>query len=130
MYTYETRGTLTHAIDADNVSLAQAYLEEDSMVQYIDEELEDFVESVDWELDDDGFNYKVVAVANKKLTKAQLKQLSEWVSGQNSDGLGEGFEQQEFAEHRIEVNWDEFDYEMCSFDWTSNDSEFTLVSKS
>ena len=55
---------------------------------------------------------------------------------QNSDGLGEGFEQQSFASYEIEDDYncgydeDEYiepEYVMASFDWETNDYEFTLV---
>ena len=37
-------------------------------------------------------------VDGRELTEQELEKLSDWISGQNSDGLGEGFEQQDFAE--------------------------------
>lgn len=152
---YQTKGHLTDAISIENVQQANDYLQADDMTQYLDEALE-AVERVQWYLHSDGYTYHVEAVASRELTDDELKQLASWVSGQNSDGLGEGFEQQDFAwlgdaydseEECIncggsgEVNAEEcvscygVGYleadadagHMCSFDWQTNDSKFARV---
>ena len=136
---YRTTGKLTGTIERENVGLAQGYLAEDSMAQYLDPPLEGVVEVLTWTLDGNGRDYKVEAFTTRELTEAELKQLASEVSGQNSDGLGEGFEQQAFAE--IDAG-DCGDCDSCengyscgedsyggmiSFDWKTNDSTFTRV---
>lgn len=123
---YRTTGTLTGYIEPENVSAAQAYLQNDDMTQYL-EGLP--VERIQWYLDSDGHNYYVEAITSRLLRPSELENLSSWVSGQNSDGLGEGFEQQDFAEERYDVEYeddeDEYDtdgYRMISFDWETNNS--------
>lgn len=95
---YETKGTLTGTIEPENVSRAQAYLTDDDMTQYLDDELKGIVLFQQWQLDADGHHYKVIAVTSRELTEDELKLLASNTSGQNSDGLGESFEQQDFAE--------------------------------
>lgn len=123
---YHTKGTLTGTIDQDNVPAAQDYLTRDDMTQYVapNAGLDGVLVRIEWNLHSDGYNYHVEAVCDRELSDAELKQLSDEVSGQNSDGLGEGFEQQEFAE--IEPD-DEDDWSMISFDWETNKNEFTRV---
>jgi hypothetical protein len=132
---YHTSGTLTDYIESENVELAQAYLREYDMTQFLDDSIKDAVERVQWTLEGDGHEWYVEAVAKRELTKDELRVLAEWVSGQNSDGLGEGFEQQAFAwledESPTDNVWSD-DYtegegHMCSFDWETNDCAFTRI---
>ncbi len=145
MPVYRTQGKLTHPIAAENVPAAQRYLELDhddkpnNMHQYLDAPLEGVIELLEWRLDGNGHDYVVTAFASRELSDDELKQLASEVSGQNSDGLGEGFEQQDFAEWGTggDVPWysrenpydDEVNEEsgMCSFDWETNDSTFVRV---
>lgn len=153
---YQTKGNLTDYISIENVQQANDYLQADDMTQYLDDPLEAVIERVQWHLHSDGNKYHVEAYASRELTEDELKQLADWVSGQNSDGLGEGFEQQDFAwisdaydgdEECINcmgsgsVNDEECiscygagyleadteNGQMCSFDWKTNDSTFTRV---
>jgi len=130
---YENKGTLTGTIEPENVSEAQRYLQFNhdltpaDMEQYLDPPLKGVIDSLMWHLDHDGHHYRVVAFANRELSDAELEQLAGEVSGQNSDGLGEGFEQQGFAETGEEWDEDEETSTMISFDWKTNDSKFTRV---
>jgi hypothetical protein len=132
---YRSTGKLTGTIEPENVAAAQEYLDE-PMAQYLDPPLQGVVEVLTWTLDGNGRDYRVDAFALRELTEAELKKLAEEVTGQNSDGLGEGFEQQAFAEEETEcgecggceAGWgcDE-PGNMISFDWKTNDSAFTRV---
>lgn len=76
----------------------------------------------------------------EELDAETLSKISRWISGQNSDGLGEGFEQQDFAiiDDGDDRSWDDDeDYdpydpwsddgtECVSFDWQDNDYMLTL----
>lgn len=140
---YQTTGTLTGYIESENVAKAQAYLTDDDMTRYLTSDSDtpwakDVVEHLEWQLDGDGHRYKIVAFALRELTEDELRQLSSWCSGQNSDGLGEGFEQQPFAEQHDgecgECPGCEYggecddDYSgMISFDWEKNKLEFVRV---
>lgn len=156
---YETKGTLTGTIAPENVSRAQEYLTEDDMTQYLDDELKGVVLFQQWQLGADGHHYTVIAVTSRELAEDELKLLADNTSGQNSDGLGESFEQQDFAETHDEGEEDCDDcegggyiisdeglsagcercdgqgfferenYGMISFDWQTNDSTYTLVSQ-
>lgn len=136
---YKTTGQLTGHIAAENVSKAQAYLTQDDMTQYIDDRLKGAVERVQWRLDGNGHDYEVEVFALRELTEDETGKLSEWISGQNSDGLGEGFEQQPWAwvgghdredYYHSMGGYDEEEDEghMASFDWQDNDSVLTRVS--
>ena len=76
---------------------AQKYLSEDDMSQYLPEELKESVRSVEWKLDDEESG-KIEIHTTRELTPDEQSKLNDWIEGQNSDGLGEGFEQQDFAE--------------------------------
>jgi hypothetical protein len=76
---------------------ANQYLTEDDMTQYLPENLKEKINKVEWQLDDESSG-EIIVMANKELSEEEENQLKEWIDGQNSDGLGEGFEQQEFAE--------------------------------
>lgn len=155
---YKTSGQLTGTILPENIEAAQRYLTFDhdgtpiDMAQYLDEPLASVVESLDWFLSVNGRDYSVTAFTKRELAEDELAKLGEEVSGQNSDGLGEGFEQQEFAEDEGEdeveclncggsgelndetcVSCDGAGYfeaergNMISFDWNTNKSEFVRV---
>ena len=97
-YIYETPFSLVAPVN--DLEAAQAYLEEDNMVEYLDKErcsAADDIKAITWILEDEESG--VIRVnAIRELTEEELDQLSDWISGQCSDGLGEGFEQQDFAE--------------------------------
>lgn len=127
---YRTEGVLTGTIERENLAEAQAYLTEDDMTQFLDEPLKSAVALIRWNLNSDGNSYYVEAICHRELDDAELKQLADWTSGQNSDGLGEGFEQQDFAWDRGDsYDDDEYDEDgsMISFDWQTNDSTFERV---
>ena len=95
-----------------DVEKAISYLQEDDMTQYFQRPgLDSVVEKIEWTLTDDDQGY-VEVIANRMLTEAECLVISAFISGQNSDGLGEGFEQQDFAD---------CDGDMASFDWRYND---------
>lgn len=124
---YKTSGTLTGTIEPGNVSLAQEYLQSDDMTQFLDEPLKAKVERIQWHLNADGETWYVEAFTPAPLSPVELDLLALWVSGQNSDGLGEGFEQQEFAEIPPEDEEDFEDWGMISFDWETNKCKFERV---
>lgn len=142
MSVYRTFGTLTDSIAYENVPAAQAYLKLDhegkplNMQQYLDPPLGGVIELLEWDLKGDGYNYDITATSKRELTQDELKQLSSEVSGQNSDGLGEGFEQQDFAWSEEDDctcdgdGWGSCDCEnghMISFDWQTNELKWTRV---
>lgn len=133
---YRTTGHLTHAIPDEGIAEAQAYLLEPNMAEYMDESIAEVVARVEWHLNGDGYNYYVEAICTRPLNDDELRVLAQWVSGQNSDGLGEGFEQQGFAwvedeDEDCRDPWCDEDHyaegHMCSFDWETNDSKFIRV---
>lgn len=139
MYKYQT--TFYLLADVLDLEDAQTYLEEDNMLYYFDnEEIKRKLKSITWHLVDCGSGY-IEVIANEELAENELDEISAYISGQNSDGLGEGFEQQDFANYgankydddgnEISV-WDldddyEEDWVMASFDWQNNDYTLELV---
>ena len=85
------------SIRPDAFDDAKAYLEEEDMAQYLDEPLKSKIDSVKWVLDDES-SVHVDVKSNQPLYKEDMDALKDFIEGQNSDGLGEGFEQQKFAE--------------------------------
>ena len=124
--TYITEGTLTHPVS--DYTAARDYLRSDDMTKYVDKDLAEIVHDISWDLTDDD-SWKVVIITVRELTAEESKALSAWICGQNSDGLGEGFEQQPFAEHSLDCDYDDDDdrFTMSSFDWETNRCELTLV---
>ena len=156
MTTYETRFNLEAPVL--NISDANRYLRSDDMTKYLREEIEYLtgkdnsrpdrkalgsieptsIKRIEWllETDDSG---RIRLDTEEPLSKEQLKAVSSWISGQNSDGLGEGFEQQDFASYLSEEfenydpEWDEDYYDnddawvMASFDWKTNDYELEEI---
>lgn len=117
---------------------ARQYLIEDDMTDYLitDERgasCKDKIKSIKWILRDESHGY-IDLETTSELTSTELANISDWVSGQNSDGLGEGFEQQDFAcyidEGLTGYDDEEWDDEtiMASFDWETNPYTFELVS--
>lgn len=148
MARYVTEFHLTNRVN--DFDAAREYLREDDMTQYLINDLDylkltrlqpsDIV-NIQWDLQDEqyGLIYLDTAI---DLTDDELAKISEWVSGQNSDGLGEGFEQQDFASGE---DWEEYEYEdedgdtqtdyeevstMASFDWETNSYTFEKISDS
>lgn len=85
------------SLRSDSVEEAAKYLHDDDMTQYIPDELKGVVTFVQWTLDDVD-KVHVDVYSNRELTDDERKSMTGWIEGQNSDGLGEGFEQQKFAE--------------------------------
>lgn len=87
------------------------------MEQFFDEnaDVQAKLKSIVWNFE--VFDNKLYGVTTVELTDAidekGISDLKEWISGQNSDGLGEGFEQQDYEvdEGRLSVSlWDFHDY--------------------
>ena len=133
--TYRTRGSLAHPVS--DLKAAREFLRREELgmeVHIYPAEAKPNVHSVTWDLTSES-EWEVTLVADCQLPPEQLALLSEWISGQNSDGLGEGFEQQPFAEHDLEEEEyedDDGDYLdariiMSSFDWQTNPCTLTAV---
>jgi hypothetical protein len=129
--TYRATGRLTHPVS--DLAAARRFLrcEETGMTVHIWQDRRDGVHRVSWDLLDEQ-TWEVTLVADRDLPDEQLRLLSEWISGQNSDGLGEGFEQQPFAEHGSPDDWygedgEIEDMQMSSFDWETNPCELARV---
>lgn len=136
MYIYRTYFKLTACVT--DVLAAQDYLTEDDMTEYlkndsrIPEDIRNAVENIEWHLKDEDSGH-IELTTNRALSATEIKPISDWVSGQNSDGLGEGFEQQSFACYEDEgldgYDGDDWDNEtiMASFDWQSNEHIFEFI---
>ncbi len=141
--TYGTSFTLTNPVNDYNAALD--YLQADDMTQYLIDDLdylglshlEGKIKEIRWVLEDEQSGY-IVLYTTEPLAEEDLDKISEWISGQCSDGLGEGFEQQDFAsgedfeeyEYEDEDGETQTDYEevntMASFDWETNDYKLKL----
>ena len=156
---YRTNFRLSAPVN--DIKEARNYLQEDDMTNCLIDEINaaqdeensyrikgfigldsSLILSLKWELTDEKHGY-VELETKKPLTEKQLEGVSDFVSGQNSDGLGEGFEQQEFAECFDETGYyaammmyeedgecypDECAYRTsASFDWRTNKYIFSEV---
>lgn len=141
--TYITEFWLTNPVI--DLEAAQNYLLDDDMEKYAKDDYDipksgrNKIEKITWNLTSEQHGY-ISVKTNDYLTEKESEAISEWISGQCSDGLGEGFEQQDFAnyvdndEYRYNpyyVEEDEDEYEednwiMASFDWMNNKYELFL----
>ena len=139
MYKYQTRFNLLAAVL--DIDAAQAYLSEADMLEYFDNEaIKRKLKSIDWILEDDVSGY-IEVISNEELSDDELEEIADYIKGQNSDGLGEGFSSQDFANYdanlyalsgeeirEYEEDGDlEEDWIMASFDWDRNDYVLELV---
>lgn len=121
---YRTKFNLK--ICVNDLDAARSYLTEDDMTVYLKEEFpeiaDDFI-SIEWKLEDE-ISGNIILKTNRELNEKELEDISEWISGQNSDGLGEGFEQQDFAI----IDDEDSDYCECAeFDWRTNNYELERI---
>ena len=100
-YLYDT--TFKLSAEVNDFDEACKYLTEDDITVYLKEDdripanVRDAVIHIEWELIDNDCG-KIHLTTSRKMAEDELAYISEYVRGQNSDGLGEGFEQQEFAD--------------------------------
>lgn len=127
---YQTNFKLAYPVR--DMDAAKAYLSEDDMTEILvmhHPELDGVVSNIEWILDDDESGH-IDLETTRSLTDVELTMISEWVAGQNADGLGEGFEQQPFATYSVEEDpygLEEDEWVMASFDWKSNSYAFSPV---
>lgn len=127
---YQTNFKLAYPVR--DMDAAKAYLSEDDMTEILvghHPELDGVVSNIEWILDDDESGH-IDLETTRSLTDVELTMISEWVAGQNADGLGEGFEQQSFANYMVEEDpygLEEDEWVMASFDWKSNSYAFSPV---
>ena len=108
-----------------NISEARSYLTDDDMLYYMDEDDINFknaIESISWILETEDSGY-IEVISSRELSYNECKIISDYIKGQNSDGLGEGFEQQDFAFYEDPENPGKFI--TASFDWKTNDYSLT-----
>ena len=104
---YRTYFDLSDSIPDEHWMEARKYLDEDNMANYLPDELSEKIILIQYDLITNNRGC-INIISNALLTQEELIALKDELDGQNSDGLGEGFEQQEFAElHNSE---DEGDY--------------------
>lgn len=139
---YVTPFTLTNPVF--DLDAAQGYLTADNMTEYLIEDLDDSctcfqvpmshlkdkIISIVWNLKDD-CSGQIELLTTEEIPQSELDQISDWVQGQCSDGLGEGFEQQDFAFYEDQddlTDWEDDEdpipcddhWVMASFDWRTN----------
>lgn len=126
MFIYRTLFALTAPVT--DILDANAYLHEEDMTVYlkddnsISEDVRNAVEKIEWTLKDESSGY-IELKTIRELSDIELKSISEFVSGQTSDGIGEGFESQSFAQYEDEglngyegSDWDD-EIITASFEW-------------
>lgn len=112
MFIYRT--TFNLEAEVNDFQEAHDFLLEDEMTKYLKEnnhipsKIRKVVYNIHWELVDINHGY-IELQTTAPLSEQDLEYISDWVIGQNSDGLGENFEQQDFAsvfeEHRFDFDY-------------------------
>ena len=130
-FKYVTEFNLTNPVN--DFEAAKEYLQEDDMTPYLvrylirkgHTSIAYRIISIEWNLKSEDFGI-IELYTNQELSQQALDIISDWVTGQNSDGLGEGFEQQDFAWGDYFDEYDNLtgDGEMSSFDWKTNNYRF------
>lgn len=147
-YIYQTKFFLK--AEVLSIEDANNYLQDEDMTKYLKADFKDIADdiiNIKWSLVTNRYG-TVTLITNRELDNDELKSISKWINGQNSDGIGEGFEQQDFASYteRDEIMYDlhqrgiysidlgESEDEpddsyltVCSFDWRNNDYELELI---
>lgn len=81
---------------------AQNYLTNDDMTKYllddIDDRLKSIITHIEW-VQDKAISGYVELQTTDYLTEDDLNKIKEWIDGQNSDGLGAGYSDQDFANY-------------------------------
>lgn len=126
MFIYRTLFALTAPVT--DILDANVYLHEEDMTIYlkddnsISEDVRNAVEKIEWTLKDESSGY-IELKTIRELSDTELKSISEFVSDQTSDGIGEGFESQSFAQYEDEgldgyegSDWDD-EIITASFEW-------------
>lgn len=151
-YKYVSPFNLTD--DVNDFNDAFTYLIEDNMTQYLGSDIthgeiqgvsqREDIYHIQWKLLDT--NHGVIELfTNVEMNDEALKSIGQWCDGQNSDGLGEGFEQQDFCSNEFcpvdgaIISCDECydcdisdgcegpEYGMTSFRWQDEKMEFSFV---
>ena len=129
---YQTKFNLT--LPVNDLDKAREYLAVD-VAKYLRKEIKaaneqafsdlspDNIVSLKWELDNEQSGH-ITLLTKSPLTDSQLNAVSGFISGQNSDGLGAGFEQGDFAEYYDKELYaptsDDF-IRCATFDYKTND---------
>lgn len=108
-YLYRTYFDLSDNIPDEHWMKARKYLDEDNMANYLPDELSEKIILIQYDLITNNRGF-INIISNALLTQEELIALKNELDGQNSDGLGEGFEQQEFAELRNSEDEDDYTY--------------------
>ena len=103
LYYYEADFILDGEVEPEYFIDAFHYLAEDNFADYLhDKNLKEKVFKIIWSLEklDSGV---VKIYANAKLNESEILELEDFIFGQKTDGLGEGFEKQIFG---VPFVWD------------------------
>ena len=109
MYRYQLEFKLSEPLRFEHLEEANEYLHDNDMTQFFtcefrspeQQAMKDILAHVEWKLKD--VNGGVVdIITSSPLTDRQKNLVYGEILGQNTDGLGEGFEQQDFANWREE----------------------------
>lgn len=106
-YLYRTYFDLSDNVPDEYWMEARKYLDEDNMANYLPDELSEKIILIQYDLITNNRGF-INIISNALLTQEELIVLKDELDGQNSDGLGEGFEQQEFAELRNSEDEDDY----------------------
>lgn len=86
----------------NNLEEAQSYLSSDDMTVYLIDDVEDRLKSVitkiEW-IQNTNISGYVELQTNDYLSEEDLDWIRDWIDGQNSDGLGSGYSEQDFANY-------------------------------
>lgn len=119
----------------DNSELLLKLLRDDIGAKFLEAADSKFV-SITWNLVDEDSGY-IEVVTTEELWDQALDAISQWIRGHCADGVGETFEQMDFANYNtLGDSWmfddeeEEMEYEaswvMASFDWRTNKYKLRL----
>ena len=111
------------------------YCDEDMTEYFYDGELKEKIHGIFWNIVviKEELVGKVVVLIddNQNLSKDEIEEIKDFIEGQNSDGLGESFEQREIRTHDGELIyvsfWDEGDYKIYTEELTKMEAKEELI---
>lgn len=120
----------TRRVDISSEGVCKMYDRFSSMEKFLEDNTEDLSDFVPQELEgfvvkavfgqvreEDGQMFLLTEIyVRKQPTDLQYKQIEDWISGQLSDGWGEGVEQREVACERMHYSTLLFDSDLCDFE--------------
>lgn len=110
---WDVEKNIKRAVENDEVNLAE----------YVGDNLKNIVESIELEFDVEENQLRIICEVNTDDIDSVIEPLQDFISGQLSDGWGEGFEQEELSVEKIWCAYDTNNEDDCRFFATEREAQ-------